>query len=225
MSSTVNPDEVALTPDEPAARYRFIMTTLRGRHRDRGYVLDRAFSAGGRLLGYGHGDLRYKLRLSERFSNIEDWFEHTAWMMPGRLNVMPPCIPTADKGDVYLARLTDYPHIVKVGISVDLDRRMKQLTRQTGCHHEVESYRAGCYFDEAVQFIRRLPHNIWSEWFIDPSFGSSDLPEFLARGHAQHLWSSAIGALTTVGSAPYGASTPNALELVYSRMLREAVPS
>jgi hypothetical protein len=48
-------------------------------------------------------------------------------------------------GYVYRARLSHYPHIFKIGFSVNPERRLKELFREAGTAVEMESVELGTW--------------------------------------------------------------------------------
>lgn len=199
-------DAVAQRQSELATygdRVRYLARNLAVYHDDRGLAVDRAFIAARRYLP---GGTQRRLRRVAR----EHWNGVSAayWQMPLMKRALPP-LPDDEFGFVYEARLVEFPHIIKRGISTDVARRERELSRWIKTPVRVTSHRFGTYFDEAMSFVNDRANHIIGEWFFDPAIPIGDMPAYFnkfsvpdwkaaavrARAYAKASWSA--GAVTS----------------------------
>lgn len=86
--------------------------------------------------------------------------------------ITPEC-PEASVGLVYRVECPDFPGVIKVGFTSNLDRRLAQLTREYKVELRVIETEVGTYADEYVAH-RRLGHL----WLVNEWFGHPDNPRF-----------------------------------------------
>lgn len=107
----------------------------------------------------------------------------------------PPAFPPFEDGpidptligNVYFARVVSHPHIIKIGISKDLKRRMSQLKSETGEEHEVFASFEGTLVDECCAQFAMERNWIVREWFFDPQYEDRTPPKWLPKGFAEIL--------------------------------------
>ncbi len=207
----------ALKPTVPRLHYAF--GRLLPFTDDRGYIACRAFIAAGRLINCGQRKARREARSIVRARGFDGYFERIAC---SRVLTLPDVGPLdRDQfGYVYLARLRDFPFVLKVGFSADPVERMKSLRYQTGCVHELEQFAPGTLLDEAIEFIRRRADHINNEWFLDPTMKMAELPAFLGYGASRGAWEHAIGQNRAAVAAGSQRVTMDGLSRVYLNDIR-----
>jgi hypothetical protein len=184
-------------------RVRYLMPDLARFADDRGYVIDRAFIAARKYIEKGT-----QRRMRGMARNYARGMYGRTWMQESMARPMS-ALPDDEFGFVYTARVVGFPYLIKRGITTDLVRRQKDLSRQIGSAVEIEDCLPGTYFDEAMSFVRDRANHIVGEWFFDPSLPIGEMPEFFAhygisdwqmaaaraKAHAHCGWSS--GAVTS----------------------------
>lgn len=82
-------------------------------------------------------------------------------------------------GWVYFAKSVNYPHVLKIGFSASVDKRLPQVSRIYGEPIELVRAYAGTKMDERQEHVRRWRDNCAHEWFFDPESACREIPPFL----------------------------------------------
>lgn len=83
-------------------------------------------------------------------------------------------------GHVYLARLADYPHVMKIGFSRRVRQRLEDVESKAKLRLLVPRLIVGTMLDEQWQHRQYQDFRISGEWFFDPASSERSLPPFLA---------------------------------------------
>jgi hypothetical protein len=81
--------------------------------------------------------------------------------------------PASAVGEVYTVQHPDYPGVIKLGFSSQLEQRLKQLRAQYKVPLEIVSRFVGTYLDEFLAH-----REIAARWLQQEWFGAPDNPEF-----------------------------------------------
>ncbi len=140
-----------------------------------------AFYAASRMLGCTPAFARNVVGAVARRGSAEAW---RAW------RAQAPALPVFEApeladhlvGLVYFARPVSAPHVVKVGISTNLARRLRDLEAETGEAHELGRWFVGTAVDEAVAQFAMAGRRISGKWFATGEGGQ--VPGFIPVGLA-----------------------------------------
>lgn len=164
-----------------------IVDLLRPLAGDRSMFVCRAFKAASAEIGWPDADrLRSVCRAVNRkgsFGAYLDWRREPPAFAEFTIAPMSGCA----MGNVYLARVERYPHVIKIGFTRDPERRMRQLRAETGEPHRIEKVIPGTLFDEALMHIAHFGTHIVREWFFDPETTDRSHPAFLPLGTKELL--------------------------------------
>lgn len=199
-------------------RLRYCFSDMIDYREDRGYYASRAFISAGRLIGRGQRATRRLAREIERVGSIDRLI--AKWERIPAVKPQFPSLGIDEFGFVYLARLRDFPSIVKVGFSQDPHRRMKSLKSQTGEVHVLEHFEPGTKLSEAKEFLRRRNDGLWTEWFADPGYELGHIPPFLSMGFTDSDWRRAVEANRNDTSGH--PNTMCAIDRIYLQLISEA---
>lgn len=98
-------------------------------------------------------------------------------------------------GYVYLARLPDFPHILKVGFTKNPEDRQKRLAYLIGSPVDFEQVAVGTLFDEALNLLIRERDSIEiGEWFFDRSRQFAGMPPSLKGRWHDDEWAAAFAS-------------------------------
>lgn len=143
-----------------------------------------AFYAAGRLLGCSPAFARTIVGAVARRGSAESW---RAWraQAPGILPAFEvPKLSEQAVGFVYFASPAAFPDVVKIGISTNLVRRLRDLEDETGEPHELVQWFVGTTLDEAVAQFAAAGRRISGKWF-ERGEGGGQIPGFIPRGETQ----------------------------------------
>ena len=76
-------------------------------------------------------------------------------------------------GEVYTVQNPEFPGVIKLGFSTNLERRVKQLEAEHKVSLEIVSRQVGTYLDEFI-----CHRSIGARWLAREWFGSEENPEF-----------------------------------------------
>lgn len=211
----------AATLESYEARHRHSIARLIPFRDERSYGMDRALVAAGRLFGIGKRLTRSRVQNAYRSAKRpqDHWLaeiEHSRAVSAIR------SVPTVEHlcGLVYTARLADYPHIFKVGITSNIDRRCRELQSQARTAVVIDNVQVGSYFEESFRLLALGRLQIAGEWFFDPELPIKAMPEFLCHGRPLEQWQRAFDA--SMNDAKVGANPIGALGNVYVEILDSA---
>ena len=138
-----------------------------------------AFYAAGRLIGSTPAFARTVVAAIARHGSAEAWlkFRRRPPAMPV-LNLPP--IASNLVGFVYFANPVTAPGVVRIGLSTNLERRMRDLQVETGEEHRVVRWFVGTTVDEAVAQFALSGRRISGKWFATSE--NSQIPGFLPIG-------------------------------------------
>ncbi len=138
-----------------------------------------AFYAASRLLGCTPAFARTIVGAVARRGSAEAW---RCW------RALPPALPAFEVpelpanvvGLIYFAKPASAPDVVKIGISSNLDRRLRDLEVETGEPHVLDRWFVGTTVDEAVAQFALSGQRISGKWFL--STVGSQIPGFIPMG-------------------------------------------
>jgi len=221
--------------DEAIRAYAATLTSYEARHQhsivrlmpfrdERSYGMDRALVAAGRLFGITKRHTRKRVQNAYRMLGVPPraWM---AGMMEDRAASAVADVPDVTHlcGWVYTARLADYPHIFKIGITSDPERRLRELQYQARTAVAMERVTVGTYFEEAYRLLVLGRLQIVGEWFFDPDLPIKAMPEFLAHGRPLEQWQRAFDA--SMKDAAAGHNPVGALGNIYVEILSKGEPA
>lgn len=139
-----------------------------------------AFYAASRLLGCTPAFAKHIVGNIARRGSAEAW---RAWRAgPGPLPVFEvPPLPENSLGFVYFASPAEHPNVVKIGISTNLVRRLRDLEGETGEEHILARWFVGTTLDEAVAQFALAGKRISGKWFHSGGQGGQ-IPGFIPMG-------------------------------------------
>lgn len=82
-------------------------------------------------------------------------------------------------GHVYIARLADHPHIMKIGFSRRVRERLEDVQHKAKAKLLLPYLQAGTLLDEHWWHKRYEAFRISGEWFFDPDKADRSVPSFL----------------------------------------------
>lgn len=200
------------------ARYQHSIDRLIPFRDERSYGMDRALVAAGRMFGIGKRPTRKLVKSAfDRMGrpNASIW----AYLDEVRKQRALEAVPTVDHlcGWVYTARLEQYPHIFKIGITSDPDRRVRELQYEARTPVRMGNVEVGSYFEESYRLLCLGRLQVLGEWFFDPHLPIKAMPEFLCHGHSLEQWQRAFEA--SMNDVEDGHHPIGALANVYVGML------
>ncbi|MET3352348.1 UNVERIFIED_ORG: hypothetical protein ABID33_000231 [Xanthobacter viscosus] len=138
-----------------------------------------AFYAASRLIGSTPTFARTVVAAIGRHGSAEAWmdFRNRAPALPV-LN-LPPIAPHL-VGFVYFANPVTAPDVVRIGLSTNLARRMRDLEIETGVEHRLARWFVGTTVDEAVAQLVMADRRIAGKWFATGE--ATQIPGFLPMG-------------------------------------------
>lgn len=138
-----------------------------------------AFYAAGRLIGSTPAFARTVVAAIARHGSAEAWlrFRRRPPAMPALK--LPPIAPNL-VGFVYFANPVTTPDVVRIGLSTNLERRLRDLLVETGEEHRVARWFVGTTVDEAVAQFALSGRRISGKWFATSENGQ--IPGFLPIG-------------------------------------------
>lgn len=188
----------SITDHEIAAQVREISARLRSTDARVNYVATllkpmlpvaddegrNAFYAASRLLGCTPAFARHIVGGVSRRGSAEAW---RAWRADAGLGALPtfevPTLPDNAVGIVYFASPAAASNVVKIGISTNLARHLRDLEDETGEAHALAHWFVGTTLDEAVAQFAAAGCRISGKWFETAKGGQ--IPGFIPRGVSQ----------------------------------------
>lgn len=134
-----------------------------------------AFYAAGRLLTCSTAMARHIVSMVARHGGAE---AAQAWRADPSRGVLPPLtvgpLPPNVTGIIYFVRSVTEPDALKVGFTISLARRLRDLRAETGEEHQLEAWFVGTLADEAVAHLLLAQQRITGrgrDWFFlgDPA--------------------------------------------------------
>lgn len=166
-----------LTPAE--ARLNYLADLLKpmlevGEPEDRN-----AFYAASRLIGSTPAFARTVVGAISRHGSAASWldFRNRAPALPA---LKLPTISPHLVGFVYFANPVTAPDVVRIGLSLNLDRRLRDLQAETGEEHRISRWFVGTTVDEAVAQFAMAGRRIAGKWFATGE--TRQIPGFLPIG-------------------------------------------
>lgn len=140
-----------------------------------------AFYAASRLIGSTPAFARTVVGAVARHGSAASWldFRNRAPALPA-LN-LPPIAPNL-VGFIYFANPVTAPDVVRIGLSTNLERRLRDLLVETGEEHRVARWFVGTTVDEAVAQFALSGRRISGKWFVTGE--ARQIPGFLPIGLA-----------------------------------------
>ena len=143
-----------------------------------------AFYAAGRLLGCSPAFAQTIVGAVSRRGSAEAWRDWRA-QAPGTLPTFTaPPLPENAVGIVFFASPVSSANVVRIGISTNLVRRLRDLEDETGERFALERWFVGTTLDEAVAQFAAGGRRISGKWF-EVGAGGGQIPGFIPRGETQ----------------------------------------
>lgn len=140
-----------------------------------------AFYAASRLLGCTPAFARTIVGAVARRGSAKAWRRWRA--RPPALPVFEvPPLPANVVGLIYFAKPVSETDVVKIGISTNLERHLRDLEAETGEPHVIDRWFVGTTVDEAVAQFALSGRRISGKWFL--SGEGRQIPGFIPMGLA-----------------------------------------
>ncbi len=142
-----------------------------------------AFYAAGRMLTCSTAMARHIVSSAGRHGSAEAL---QAWRSDPSRGVLPPLkvgdLPPNMTGIIYFARTGAEPDAIKVGFTVNLAKRMRDLRTEAGEEHQVEAWMVGTLADEAVAHLLLAQRRVSGrrDWFFIGDPAGRQIPSFLS---------------------------------------------
>lgn len=150
--------------EDRVARLDYVLSPLAAIDGRRSIALDRAYQAGGRLLGVKGEVVRNRVRAVRRRGDLQAALGDLESWMPGPVwNV--PQLDGDLLGFVYAMVAIDYPGIVKIGFTRSPRQRVKRLQREFRVRLEIVHYAPATEFDEHLIQHSMAEYGLAGEWF------------------------------------------------------------
>ncbi|MFG1371514.1 GIY-YIG nuclease family protein [Xanthobacter oligotrophicus] len=138
-----------------------------------------AFYAASRMLGCTPAFAKNIVGAVARRGSAKAWRRWRARKPALPVFEVPPLAPNL-VGFVYFASPISAPNVVKIGISTNLERRLRDLEVETGEEHRIARWFVGTTVDEAVAQFAVAGRRITGKWFKTGEPGQ--IPGFLPMG-------------------------------------------
>lgn len=140
-----------------------------------------AFYAASRMLGCTPAFARKIVGAVGRHGSAEAWLAWRAQAPALPVFKVPELAPGL-VGIVYFASPASSPNVVKIGISANIGRRMRDLEAETGEEHRIRRWFVGTTVDEAVAQFTMAGRRINGKWYATGE--PEQIPGFLPMGLA-----------------------------------------
>lgn len=169
------------------ARLDYVLSPLAAINGYSSVALDRAYRAGGQLLGVGSGVVKDRVRAVRRrgglgpvLADLEGWMTWQPWEVPQLDGDL--------LGFVYAMVAVDYPGVVKIGFTRSPRQRLAALQREFGIRLEIAHYAPGTEFDEHLVQHSMAEHGLAGEWFDLNGTWEASMPA-IRFYTAKRMWS------------------------------------
>ncbi len=168
------------------ARLEYVLAPLTALEPGSTIALDRAYHAGGRLLGVRGDTVKDRVRAVRRrgsvaatLASLEKWMAWTPWDVPALDGDL--------LGFVYAMAAVDFPGVVKVGFSRSPRQRLVSLQREFRVRLDLVHYAPATEFDEHLIQHRMSSFGLAGEWFDLIGTWETAIPE-IRLYTAERMW-------------------------------------
>jgi hypothetical protein len=172
--------------EDRVARLDYVLTPLASITGFPTVALDRAYRAGGQLLGVRGNVVKDRVRairrkggLSATLASLEKWMPYTPWDVPE--------LDGDHLGFVYAMAAVDYPGVVKIGFSRSPRQRLVALQREFRIRLDLIHYAAATEFDEHLIQHSMADFGLAGEWFDLGRSWEAAIPE-IRLYTAKRMW-------------------------------------
>lgn len=178
MSTARNEAEFAESIASPVARLGYVVDRVAPFLGYPSYFYGPMSRNAGELLGRPTRRARKLVEMVRARGGAKPYLDFVSKFAP----FTPPTLAADAVRYVYVASVVSEPHIIKIGFSADLTRRMKQLKAETGREHVVISSWPGTGLDEAFAHLVNESRHISREWFFATDAKCREYPTWLPSG-------------------------------------------
>lgn len=185
------PAQLAVAIGDRDARHEHALGRLLDFDRHAPIAIQRAVVAASELLGISTETAFHRIKTWNRRGSFAGAIKALSWL-PGTVWPVDP-LTAAQVGYVYGMQAVDFTGIVKVGFSLDPERRLRDLQSAHKINLELVTAVPGTYVDESIIHHAMRLHSLANEWFDLDGRWQSSFPVSLFL-KPQRMWLEMAGA-------------------------------